>query len=140
MTIAKISTLSFLLLAAITVLAEKPLQTTTTWEGGAIAYPAGQAEVTSSMLKIAAGEATRFHCHPVPTMGYVVKGTLEVETKDGKKNVLEQGDSIVEVLRTVHRGRAIAGPVEIVVFYAGAAGIPTTVFPENDPEHHYCNE
>src|SRR6516164_8524060 len=94
--------LPLLILAAATIHADEPLKTTTTWDGGAIAYPAGQAEVTSTILKIAAGETTRFHCHPVPTMGYVLKGTLEVETIDGKKHIFKEGDSAVEVMRTVH--------------------------------------
>ncbi|MEZ5570709.1 MAG: cupin domain-containing protein [Halioglobus sp.] len=132
--------LTLVLFAASGVQSEELLKTTTTWEGGSIAYPQGQAEVTAFILKIAPGETPKFHCHPVPTLGYVLKGSLEVETKDGKKIVLHEGDSTVEVLRTVHRGKALEGPVEIIVFYAGATDIPTTVFPENDPENLYCNK
>lgn len=62
-----------------------------------------------------------------------------METKDGKKKMLHKGESVVEVLRTVHRGRAVGGPVEIVVFYIGAASMPHTVLPENDPDHEYCD-
>jgi hypothetical protein len=40
----------------------------------------------------------------------------------------------------VHRGKAIGGPVEIIVFYAGATDIPNTVFPENDQQHQYCDD
>lgn len=42
-------------------------------------------------------------------------------------------------MRTVHKGRAVNGTVEIIVFYAGAKGIPTTVLPENDPDHEFCS-
>lgn len=120
--------------------ASELLKTTHTWEGGEILYPQGNAEVTSVKLKISAGEVTAFHCHPVPTLGYILKGTVEVETKDGNKKILKEGESIVEVLRTVHRGKAIGGSVEIVVFYAGTTDIPNTVLPGNDEEHVYCNE
>jgi quercetin dioxygenase-like cupin family protein len=119
---------------------EELLKTTSTWEGGAIIYPEGKAEVTSFKLKIEEGEVTKFHCHPVPTLGYILKGHVEVETKDGKKTILKEGESAVEVLRTVHRGKAVGGPVEIVVFYAGATNLPNTVLPESDPEHVYCNK
>ena len=73
-------------------------------------------------------------------MGYILKGQVEVETKDGKKVILSEGESAVEVMRTLHRGRAIDGPVEIIVFYAGAKDFPTTVLPENDPNHEHCKE
>ena len=119
---------------------EELLKTTSTWEGGEIIYPEGKAEVTSFKLKIEEGEVTKFHCHPVPTLGYILKGHVEVETKDGKKTILKEGESAVEVLRTVHRGKAVGGPVEIVVFYAGATNLPNTVLPESDPEHVYCNK
>lgn len=116
------------------------LKTTTTWEGGDIQYPQGDAEVTSVKLKIEEGELTPFHCHPVPTIGYVLSGHIEVETQDGRKMQFKQGDSVVEVLKTVHRGKALEGPVEIVVFYLGATHIPNTVLPEHDERHQYCNK
>ena len=119
--------------------AEELLRTEQTWEGADIEYPTGTPEVTSIKLNIAEGELTPFHCHPVPTIGYVLQGDLEVETKEGKKKMLHKGESVVEVLRTVHRGRAVGGPVEILVFYIGAASMPHTVLPENDPDHEYCD-
>lgn len=120
--------------------AEELLRTTTTWEGGELVYPEGKPEVTSYKLTIPEGKPTAFHCHPVPTLGYILKGSVEVETKAGKKIIFNEGDSAVEVLRTLHRGKAIDGPVEIVVFYAGATSIPNTVLPENDPDSLYCDE
>lgn len=119
---------------------EPLLQTTTTWEGGKIVYPGGEAEVTAVILRINEGDEPPFHCHPVPTLGYVLTGVVEVETQDGKKRRISQGESVVEVMNTVHRGTAIEAPVEIIVFYAGAQGIPNTVLPADDPEHHYCRE
>ena len=119
---------------------EPLLKTTTTWEGGNIAYPDGEAEVTAVILRIGEGDTPPFHCHPVPTMGYVLKGVVEVETKDGRKKRMAAGESVVEVMNTVHRGIAVEAPVEIIVFYAGAEGVPTTVLPADDPEHTWCSE
>ena len=65
-------------------------------------------------------------------MGYILRGTLEVETISGKTQRFDAGSSVVEVMKTSHRGRAVNGPVEVIVFYAGAVGIPTTVFPNGD--------
>lgn len=128
----------FLLLPA-ALAAEELLQTTTTWEGGEIAYPQGKAEITSAKLVIEKGKTTAFHCHPVPTMGYVLHGQVEVETSSGKRLLLGEGDSVVEVMRTLHRGTAVDGPVEILVFYAGSEATPNTVLPADDPGGKYCD-
>lgn len=121
------------------VYADILLETSSTWEGGEIVYPKGEPEITSVVLRIGQGEVTQFHCHPVPTLGYILQGSLEVEQKSGKTARFNQGDSVVEVMRTVHRGRAITGLVEIVVFYVGEQSTPNTVLPENDPEFIYCD-
>lgn len=115
------------------------MQETTSWDGGEIAYPEGQAQITAVKLRFEADSDMPFHCHPVPTFGYIVKGNLKVETKDGKTTILKEGDPAVEVMRTVHKGTPIDGPVEILVFYAGAKDLPNTVFPDKDPEHKHCN-
>lgn len=119
-------------------LAAPLLSTTESWDAGSISYPDGQAEVTSIVLNLEEGKAAPFHCHPVPTMGYVLQGTVQVETKAGKTTTIAKGDALVEVMRTVHRGIAVDGPAAIVVFYAGAEGIPNTVLPSDDPEGEYC--
>ncbi len=121
--------------------AESPahIQTGTDWAGGKLEYPGGDAQVTSVILRIEEGDSPPFHCHPVPTMGYVLRGEIEVETAAGKKRVMRAGESVVEVMRTVHRGVALQAPVEIIVFYAGAEGVPNTVLPADDPEGRYCD-
>jgi quercetin dioxygenase-like cupin family protein len=128
-----------LVLIASMVNGEELLRTTKTWNGGDIVYPAGKAEITSIKVTIEEGKTTPFHCHPVPTMGYILKGTVEVETKSGEKTLVSEGESMVEVLSTLHRGKAIGGPVEILVFYAGAESMPTTVLAADDPYGKYCN-
>ena len=118
--------------------AEDLLKSQTSWDGGEIKYPAGKPEITSFILRLEEGGTPKFHCHPVPTFGYVLRGEVEIETRDGRKTILKQGESAIEVMRTVHRGRAIGGPAQIVVFYAGAVGLPNTVFPADDPQGKHC--
>jgi quercetin dioxygenase-like cupin family protein len=126
------------LLLSTSLAADPLLQSSRSWDGGAIAYPDGDAEITSIILRLEEGADPPFHCHPVPTMGYVLKGVAEIETSDGKTKRIAAGEPLVEVMHTVHRGRAIDGPAEIVVFYAGAVGVPVTVLPGQDPEGQYC--
>ena len=60
--------------------------------------------------------------------GILTKGDLTVVTADGKTLQLKAGDSIVEVVNTLHYGfNPGTGPAEIVVFYAGEQGQPVTV-------------
>lgn len=120
------------------LVAEPLLQSTRSWDGGAIAYPDGNAEITAILLRLEEGAQPAFHCHPVPTMGYVLSGRAVIETADGKTHAIGPGEALVEVMDTVHRGRAVGGPAEIVVFYAGAEGVPVTVFPQDDSDGRHC--
>lgn len=133
-------TTGFLLAAgsALAFAAEPLLQTDKSWDGGAIRYPVGDPQITAVILRIEAGDEPPFHCHPMPTLGYVLSGVVEVETRNGDKAVFRKGDAVVEVMRTVHRGVALEAPVEIIVFYAGAAGLPTTVLPHQAQAQAHC--
>ena len=71
-------------------------------------------------------------------MAHVLHGALEVETRSGQRKVFRQGDSLVEVMDTVHRGTVVTAPVELIVFYAGAAGTPITVLADDDSAESYC--
>ncbi|MCY4045353.1 MAG: cupin domain-containing protein [Cellvibrionales bacterium] len=120
--------LLFACLPLLAVAAPKPLlQTTTSWDGGVISYPKGEIEITSIELNVPEGKTSSYHCHPIPTLGYILLGTVEVETIDGKKVTLTQGQSAVEVMKTPHRAKSLGGPAKIIVFYAGATHIPTTI-------------
>jgi len=104
------------------------LKTEKSWDGKAIAYPAGNAEITGLMVEIAPGGETGWHLHPVPSFGVILEGTLEVTLKDGLARRFQTGDAIAEVMDTLHNGRNVgAMPVRIVVFYAGATGKPATI-------------
>lgn len=115
------------------------LKSDQSWDGGSFSYPQGDAEITSVKLKLPAGKKAPFHCHPVPTMGYISKGKVQLETQAGQVKEYKEGDSVIEVMKTVHRGVSLKRSSEIIVFYAGALGIPTTVFPDDkDNFKKYC--
>lgn len=112
--------------------AELLLKSRTSWNGGSFAYPKGDAEITAWRVTLDQGERTPVHCHPVPTMGYILSGVLEVATPSGDRVTLGAGSAMVEVMAARHSGRAVEGPVEILVFYAGAAGLPNTIPSDGD--------
>ena len=104
------------------------LKTTTSWDGKPIVYPKGDPEVTMLKVEFAPGAETGWHLHPVPSFGYVLQGTLEVTLKDGRVKRLEAGQPLPEVFDTLHNGRNVgADTVKLIVFYAGAVGVPITV-------------
>ena len=106
----------------------KLLQSPTSWNGAALAYPGGQAEVTAMLIEIAPGAETGWHLHPVASFAYILEGELEVSLKDGSVKRLAPGQALAEVVNTLHNGRNVgSGPAKLVVFYAGAVGSTLTI-------------
>mgnify|MGYP001045988723 CR=1 FL=1 len=99
------------------------------WDGALLpSYPEGQPEITILRILIPAGTRLDTHSHPVINAGVLLRGELTVLTVDGETLRLEAGDPIVEVVGKLHYGiNEGEVPAEIIVFYAGAAGIPITV-------------
>jgi quercetin dioxygenase-like cupin family protein len=127
---------TFILVAPQTVLADKPevkelLKTTTSWNGGSFAYPQGKPEITIVNIKLAEEQSAPMHCHAIPTAGYILEGKIEVVLKSGESQTFQKGDAVVEVSHTIHNGKAIGGPVELLVFYAGSVGTPHTELPDS---------
>jgi quercetin dioxygenase-like cupin family protein len=97
------------------------LKTQTSWDGKALEYPKGTAEITGLIVEIAPGGETGWHLHPVPSFGMVLEGELEVTLKNGARKIIKQGEALAEVVNTLHNGRTIGStPVKILVFYAGS--------------------
>jgi quercetin dioxygenase-like cupin family protein len=119
---------AFALDQSATVKVSKLMQTSSSWNGAALAYPGGQAEVTALLIEIAPGGETGWHQHPVPSFGYILEGELDVSLKDGSVKHLVAGQALAEVVNTLHNGRNVGkGPLKLVVFYAGATGSTLTL-------------
>ncbi|PQO96486.1 cupin domain-containing protein [Massilia phosphatilytica] len=103
------------------------LKTSTSWDGKPLVYPQGQAEVTALIVEIAAGGETGWHEHSVPSFAYVLEGTLEVTQGNGATSLLHAGDTLPEVVQTLHNGRALGDkPVKLFVLYTGTVNQPLT--------------
>jgi quercetin dioxygenase-like cupin family protein len=104
------------------------LKTSTSWDGKPLVYPQGPAEVTALIVEIAAGGQTGWHEHSVPSFAYVLEGTLEVTQGNGATRLLHAGDTLPEVVQTLHNGRALGDkPVKLFVLYTGVVGQPVTL-------------
>ncbi len=99
------------------------------WDGQTLPrYPSGQPQIKVLKITIPSGVRLPLHWHPVINAAVVLKGALTLELLDGSSHTFHQGEALVEVVNTVHTGRALGTePVELVVFYAGVEGSPTTV-------------
>ncbi|MGH6980916.1 MAG: cupin domain-containing protein [Stellaceae bacterium] len=105
------------------------LKTSETNIGQPIRYPhRGVPEITTMIVTIPPGGSTALHRHPVPIVGYLIEGELEVRAADGKVHRYKTGDSIVEAIGVAHRGTNIGqGPCRILVTVIGVKGRPYAV-------------
>jgi quercetin dioxygenase-like cupin family protein len=99
------------------------------WNGDPLpAYPRGQPLVSVLRITIPAGSSLARHRHPVINAGVLLQGRLRVVLDDGQSRELRAGDALIEVVNRIHRGESLGpDPAVIVVVYAGADGLPTTI-------------
>lgn len=109
-------------------------KTTVTGNDQKIAYPkTDNAEVTAMTVDIAPGAATGWHKHPIPVYAYVLAGKLTVEIEGGKSINYDTGEAVIEVVNTLHNGKNNGtAPVQLVVFYLGAEGVPNVIKAEEN--------
>lgn len=102
------------------------LQTSTAWDGTTYrAYPEGKPEVAMLRITIPANTTMNWHRHAMPNVAYVVSGELTVEKQEGGVTQhFRAGQTVAETVEAFHRGVTGAQPVELLVFYAGATGLP----------------
>jgi quercetin dioxygenase-like cupin family protein len=108
--------------------ASQLIKSANTWDGTAIVYPSGKAEITGLLIEIAPGAETGWHYHPIPSFEMVLAGELEVTLKNGVTKRIKAGEAFFEVVNTPHNGRNVGDtPVKIIAFYAGTVGSTPTV-------------
>jgi quercetin dioxygenase-like cupin family protein len=106
---------------------QENLSTTKTWDGAPIHYPSGTAKVTGAIHTIPPGVETGWHLHPVPCFALVLEGELVVELKDGRTKKLKAGDTLAEVIGTLHNGKNTGKvPLKIAIFYIGNTELKNT--------------
>jgi quercetin dioxygenase-like cupin family protein len=100
-------------------------------------YPTEKPKITVLKITIPPHAKLSVHKHLVINAGVLIKGELTVI--DGQNNTLQlkAGDALVELVNTYHYGENKGNtPAEIIVFYAGAEGVPITVVKEGETRDH----
>jgi len=94
--------------------------------GQPIVYPQdGTPEVTAFIAEMAPGEATPWHQHPVPLLGYVLSGELTVRQADGETRIVRTGEVSLESVGRVHQGSNEGSiPLKMIVFVVGLKNVP----------------
>ena len=108
---------------------ERLANATKQWDGVLLPnYPQGQPEIKILRIRIPAGVTLPWHYHPVINAAVILDGTLELHLQNGTKKTYESGDALIEVVNTLHSGKAIGDKdVNLIVFYAGEKGRQTTI-------------
>lgn len=104
---------------------ETLVQSAAAWDTTAYTrYPDGQPLISVLRITIAPHTALEWHSHPMPNAGYVLSGELTLEGRDGFRRHFVAGQALTETVNRIHRGVTGEVPVVLIVFYAGAPGMP----------------
>ncbi len=96
------------------------------WDGAAYkSYPTGKPELTILKVSLPPHSALPWHTNPMPNASYIISGEITVESKATRKTQkLVAGQAVPEMVDSAYRATTGDKPVELVVFYAGAKGLP----------------
>ena len=104
---------------------ETLIQSTSAWDATPYArYPDTTPQLSVLRITIAPHTALEWHSHPMPNAGYVLSGDLTLEETEGIRKHFVAGQAITETVNRIHRGVTGKAPVVVIVFYAGAPGLP----------------
>ncbi|WP_336778211.1 cupin domain-containing protein [Pantoea sp. USHLN256] len=109
--------------------AETLLQSGHAWNGQRLEnYPTGQPEITVMKMTIPAHSELPWHTHPMPNSAYILSGSLTIEDKDnGESKTFRAGEAFNESIDIAHRGFTTDESAELIIFYAGVAGMELSV-------------
>ncbi|AUM14716.1 cupin domain-containing protein [Ketobacter alkanivorans] len=111
------------------VLFETLIKTSKSWDGKDLPkYSDGTPEITILKVVVPPGAVVQKHEHPVINAAVIVAGEITVVSELEDEVVLRAGDSVVELVNTVHYGTNTGSTnAELLVFYAGVKGKPLSI-------------
>ena len=105
------------------------LRSTQSWDGVVLPdYPKEHPELVVSRMVFPVGAKTGWHHHTVINYGIVEQGELTIVCPNGNERTFHEGEAIVEVVDTIHRGENRGTkPVILNMFYASTPGQMITI-------------
>ena len=113
------------------------IRTSQSWDGAQLPdFPQGKPELRVIRLDFPVGAKTGWHHHTVVNYGIVQQGELTIVCQDGSEQTFHEGEPLVEVIGTIHRGENRGKkPVILNMFYFSAPGAEITIqHPEFEQE------
>ena len=112
-----------------TVKSTELIRSSQSWDGVEMPdYPQGRPELVAMKYEIPAGQKLGWHHHPVMNYGIVVQGELTIACPDGSERIFHEGEALVEMVGTIHRGENRGTkPVVLCMFYISQKGLPISV-------------
>ena len=105
------------------------IRTSQSWDGAMLPdFPQGKPELRVIRLDFPVGAKTGWHHHTVVNYGIVQQGDLTIVCQDGSERTFHEGEPLVEVIGTIHRGENRGKkPVILNMFYFSAPGAEITI-------------
>ena len=105
------------------------IRTSESWDGAMLPdFPQGKPELRVIRLDFPVGAKTGWHHHTVVNYGIVQQGDLTIVCQDGSERTFHEGEPLVEVIGTIHRGENRGKkPVILNMFYFSAPGAEITI-------------
>ena len=105
------------------------IRTSQSWDGVELPdYLQGRPELVAVKYVIPAGSKLGWHHHPVMNYGILVQGELTIIGLDGKTKVVHEGETVVEMVNTIHHGENLGKKdVILYMFYLSQDGLPLAV-------------
>ena len=120
------------------------IRTSQSWDGAILPdFPKGKPELRVIRLDFPVGAKTGWHHHTVVNYGIVQQGELTIVCQDGSEKTFREGEPLVEVIGTIHRGENRGRkPVILNMFYFSLPGQEITIqHPElEQKQKHVTNE
>ena len=120
------------------------IRTSQSWDGAILPdFPQGKPELRVIRLDFPVGAKTGWHHHTVVNYGIVQQGELTIVCQDGSEKTFREGEPLVEVIGTIHRGENRGRkPVILNMFYFSLPGQEITIqHPElEQKQKHVTNE
>ena len=100
------------------------IRTSQSWDGAILPdFPQGRPELRVIRLDFPVGAKTGWHHHTVVNYGIVQQGELTIVCQDGSEKTFREGEPLVEVIGTIHRGENRGRkPVILNMFYFSLSG------------------
>ena len=105
------------------------IRTSQSWDGAILPdFPQGKPELRVIRLDFPVGTKTGWHHHTVVNYGIVQQGELTIVCQDGSEKTFREGEPLVEVIGTIHRGENRgSNPVILNMFYFSSPGQEITI-------------